>query len=136
MLTFGYEEDGLLSPCSLYHYLFGVFSYWLVLKFRPQWKCGGLVLVVAIHLCFEMWESSPYGIRFFEKWNHRVWVDWPDYDGDSILNSNGDTLCFILGCYSIFKVRLYCMEKKYGPLVYRPYNTITIPNQHKYARKE
>ena len=100
----GYDEVGLLSPCSMYHYLLGVWISYIFYKYKPNWSC---VPLLVLHIIFEMWESSPSGIEFFFKYNHRMWQSWPDYYGDTVLNSQADNLCVVLGWYSFRWIHSY-----------------------------
>ena len=65
----------------------------------PMW------VLITGHVLFELWENTSMGIKFFQKDNFKslqpfiesIGLSWKIYLGDSAVNSNSDTLCFIAG---------------------------------------
>ena len=57
-------------------------------------KYSGFVVVVLVflHQMWEWFENSPIGISMF-----KLNLGFPDYQGDSLNNTIGDTASFVLG---------------------------------------
>ena len=98
-ITFGYAEDGLISPFSFFHCMYGVVTSLIALKYWPRWY-RAVIFFLAVHMMFEMWESSPNGLVFWEwiaQYEMRIWISWPTFRGDSVLNSQADNICMLIG---------------------------------------
>ena len=92
MLTETRGEDGCFSFCSIFHFLYGFCTAFF----------GRLSLlpVIVSHIGFEVWENTERGgIKFFHDINSKAGMTWPEYSGDSVLNSQFDNLCCICGWY-------------------------------------
>lgn len=77
---------------SLLHVIFGMGLAAFVAWMRPNWSLGALLLSALLgHSIWEVAENTPWIIGLFSGG-----VNAPHYEGDSILNSLGDTV-FALG---------------------------------------
>lgn len=77
---------------SLLHIVFGMGLALFVAWMRPKWSLGALLLSALLgHSIWEIAENTPWIIGLFSGS-----VNAPHYEGDSILNSLGDTV-FALG---------------------------------------
>lgn len=103
----------LFSPYSVVHFLSGVFMAFVMSGYASV----QLVHLVIFHVCFEIFENSDLGVKFFAA-NNQVWsfimpllekfgISWSVYTGDSAINSNVDTLCFTLGALLVQRPDLF-----------------------------
>ena len=90
-----HNSQHLLDAYSLSHMLHGILFYGLFWLFRRKltmpWR---LVGAAAIEIAWEMMENSPVVIN-----RYRTATMALGYEGDSILNSMGDVLSFVIGFY-------------------------------------
>lgn len=78
---------------SLLHVVFGMGLALFVAWMRPKWSTGALLLSVLLgHSIWEVAENTPWIIGLFSGG-----VNAPHYEGDSILNSLGDTIFALSG---------------------------------------
>ncbi|KQT54790.1 hypothetical protein ASG43_04320 [Aureimonas sp. Leaf454] len=78
---------------SLLHVVFGMALAAFVAWMRPRWSLGALLLCVILgHSIWEVAENTPVIIGLFSGS-----VNAPHYEGDSILNSLGDTVFALAG---------------------------------------
>lgn len=78
---------------SLLHIVFGMGLALFVAKMRPRWSLGALLLSALVgHSIWEIAENTPWIIGLFSGG-----VNAPHYEGDSILNSIGDTVFALAG---------------------------------------
>lgn len=88
-----HTSQWIADPYSTSHVLHGVFFYWLLLPLG-RWFLPGTRLIAAmmIESSWELLENSPIIIE-----RYRANTASLDYFGDSILNSNSDILCAMIG---------------------------------------
>lgn len=84
------------DPYSLLHFGFGVAVFSILALMRPLWRRRDLALLVVVSSAvWEVMENLPFIIEAFGY--------HPDdplaYDGDSILNSLGDTAFALMGAF-------------------------------------
>ncbi|HEX8416987.1 MAG TPA: DUF2585 family protein [Methylobacterium sp.] len=78
---------------SLLHIVFGMALAVFVAWMRPRWSLGALLLSVLLgHSLWEIAENTPWIIGLFSGG-----ANAPHYEGDSILNSLGDTVFALAG---------------------------------------
>lgn len=95
-------QNSEASPVTLYtivHLCFGFLATY-ALKLR-------LWVAISLHLFFELFENTSWGIRFFrasnKQWKflmplfEKVGLQWKEYGGDSVLNSAVDNISFTIG---------------------------------------
>ena len=93
-------DKTLVDPWSLSHLVWGVLVSALTIMFmkKLQKEQHGFSVGVAIgmavllHQIFEVLENSQFGIRCAKS------LGFPDYEGDSAMNTIGDTIWFTIGC--------------------------------------
>lgn len=102
------KSQDILGSWSIGHFACGVM---FALIYGAVFKSGvvfGVVFGVILHQLFEIWENQSAGKAFWndskiKKGLKAFGIEYDHYDGDSALNSAGDTLCFTLGlglvCY-------------------------------------
>jgi len=113
----GGDEQDFVSYFTIYHFIFGIIAGYLGIP---------LVYWFLIHLCFEIGENVlvripqlgsiirnvEYKFMFYLNsiTKHIGFkVETPQYKGDSLANSIGDTIFSILGwiiCYGMFNKKL------------------------------
>jgi hypothetical protein len=98
-----HNSQHFFDAYSLSHVLHGVLFYGVFWLFRKRldfrWR---LVAATAIEIAWEMMENSPFVIN-----RYRTATIALDYTGDSICNSMGDVLSFIVGFYLARKLGLW-----------------------------
>ena len=98
-----HNSQHLFDPYSLSHMLHGLLFFgllWLLrLRIDFRWR---VVAATAIEVCWEMLENSPVIINRYRS----VTVSW-GYEGDSIINSLGDIVSFVVGYYIASKLGLW-----------------------------
>ena len=92
---------------SFSHVSSGIIIFFVLRFFRVKFTLG-LFLTIIICLFFELVENNPYFIQKFAK-------KYSKYDGDSIANIIGDTICGIIGF--IFAFNYYRLSIVYIILV-------------------
>ncbi len=81
---------------SASHLIFGMGLYWLLWKTSRHWPRGWLlVVVVASSVLWEIMENAPAIVERFAATGHGA-----RYNGDSLVNSAGDTLFVVAGYFS------------------------------------
>jgi len=90
------NEKALFSPWSLIHALMG---YYAAKKIKfSTW--------MVMHTVFELWESSKTGVEFAREGDSRlegildylgIEMELPLYEGDTTVNSFGDTIAATVG---------------------------------------
>lgn len=90
-----HNSQHLLDPYSLSHALHGILFFGFFWLFRKrmslQWR---FVAATAVEVAWELMENSPIIIN-----RYRAATISLGYEGDSIVNSVGDVLSFMLGFY-------------------------------------
>lgn len=88
----GGNETISINIYTLVHLGFGMLARLMGVPFLP-WT--------AIHSLFEVLENSNPGIRFFKEKNgwlkRNLGISWPEYTGDTVINSIIDTAAALLG---------------------------------------
>jgi hypothetical protein len=90
-----HNSQHVFDAYSLSHILHGILFYGLLWLFRAwisrPWR---LVIASAIEIAWEMMENSPLIIN-----RYRAATISLGYEGDSIINSLGDMVSFVMGFY-------------------------------------
>jgi hypothetical protein len=90
-----HTSQHLLDPYSLSHALHGILFFGFFWLFRNwmslRWR---LVAATAVEVAWELMENSPFIIN-----RYRATTMSLGYEGDSIINSLGDVLSFVVGFY-------------------------------------
>lgn len=80
---------------SALHVIFGMGLFAFIHWMRPAWPLGTALLAVLIgHTMWELTENTPFVVAVFSGTPNA-----PDYSGDSILNSLGDTVFALSGAF-------------------------------------
>ena len=93
------QIPSILTPWSFIHFYTGILSYIYLLYFKLNDKYNFIVCQI-IHLIYEI---NDLNIYFSNQKNVNIY----DWTNNSIINSLGDTLCFLFGwliSYKILKV--------------------------------
>jgi hypothetical protein len=98
-----HNSQHVFDAYSLSHVLHGILFFGLFWLFRRRisfpWR---LVAAAAIEIAWEMMENSPIIIN-----RYRAATISLGYEGDSIINSLGDVLSFLIGFYAARRVGLW-----------------------------
>ena len=98
-----HNSQHIFDPYSLSHLLHGFLFFGLLWLLRQRidfrWR---LVAATAIEVFWEMLENSPVIINRYRS----ATISW-GYEGDSIINSLGDIVSFVIGYYMASKLRLW-----------------------------
>ncbi len=86
-----------LDQFSLLHFSTGVIMYF--------WGFSLLTSFI-LHTLFEIIENTPFGIRLINTQFAGIWPGGKP-KADDILNILGDTLVFVIGWYSAYKLDTY-----------------------------
>jgi hypothetical protein len=98
-----HNSQHLLDPYSLSHALHGILFFGFFWLFRRRLKLPWrLVGATAIEVAWEMMENSPIIIN-----RYRAATVSLGYEGDSIVNSLGDILSFVVGFYLARRLGLW-----------------------------
>lgn len=88
-----HTSQWIVDPYSTSHVLHGVFLFWLLLPLARWFSAGSrLIAATMIESSWELLENSPIIIERYRENTASL-----DYFGDSILNSNCDILCAMIG---------------------------------------
>jgi hypothetical protein len=86
-------SQNVLDPYSLSHVLHGVIFFWLLVPLAPYlalaWR---LIIALAVEIGWELFENSTFVIERYRQNTASL-----DYTGDSILNSQSDLACALIG---------------------------------------
>jgi hypothetical protein len=118
MRIFAWGEDNgdgtLLDVCSIYHFLVGFIGYFVFAKWMPL--TNAFVLMMMGATVFEIIENSHPAIHFFNRVRLSMCgtpFEYPEYNGDSAINSSMDILVTIAGFwlgYAIWRPQKGCSE--------------------------
>ncbi|MBI1622376.1 DUF2585 family protein [Aquamicrobium zhengzhouense] len=80
---------------SLLHAAFGIGLFRILVWLRPDWSMARLMVAVAASSAiWEVMENTPFIIERFAAFGSNL-----DYQGDSLVNSVGDTLFVLIGAF-------------------------------------
>jgi hypothetical protein len=86
-------SQNVFDPYSLSHVLHGVMFFWLLVPLAPYlalaWR---LIIALAVEIGWELFENSTFVIERYRQNTASL-----DYTGDSILNSQSDLACALIG---------------------------------------
>lgn len=98
-----HNSQHVFDPYSLSHMLHGLIFFWLLWLARrrldARWR---VVAATAIEVGWELLENSPLVIERYRS----VTISW-GYEGDSIINSLGDVVSFVVGYFIASKLGLW-----------------------------
>jgi hypothetical protein len=98
-----HNSQHLFDAYSLSHMLHGILFFGALWLFRRRlWLPARAIIATSIEIAWEMLENSPIIIN-----RYRANTMALGYSGDSIVNSLGDILSFVLGFYVARKLGLW-----------------------------
>lgn len=103
----------LFDPYSLDHFSFGILQYMLIPPFYWRRKgekksCYWFWINFVLHTIWEFFENTPWIISTFRS------NGYCDYIGDSIANSFGDMIAFLIGYFFSWYLIDYCININYS----------------------
>jgi len=100
------KENALLTPWSFIHFLSGFMSYLYVKKYTNISEINIFLISIIIHTVYELKDVSSHTLKLHT--SKSIWYD------NSVLNSVGDTIAFILGLIIglVFKDKIKTLSNK------------------------
>jgi hypothetical protein len=87
------NSQHFLDPYSFTHVLHGFLFFWLIAWLAPRLKASWqLALAVAVEALWEAFENTNFIIDRYRSTTAAL-----GYNGDTVVNSLGDTLCCLVG---------------------------------------